>query len=193
MRKTWLVTGSNRGLGLATVQAALDAGNCVMATARDPAPLESLQAQHPERLRLSSLDVTQPQAANEAAAATIEAFGGIDVLVNNAGYGRLESFETTSEVSFRDQIEVNSHGAINLVRAVLFSMRARRSGHIINIASVGSRVTTPGLAAYQAAKWALTGFTEVLAKEVSAFGVKAIALELGGTLAGGEPLGRFLR
>jgi NAD(P)-dependent dehydrogenase (short-subunit alcohol dehydrogenase family) len=126
------------------------------------------------------LDVTDAAAAHEAVRAAIETFGRIDVLVNNAGYGRFAPFEQTGEDEFRDQVETNLFGVVNLSRAVLPSMRAQRSGHIIQISSVGGRIGSPGLSAYQAAKWAVGGFTEVLAGEVASFGIKVCALEPGG-------------
>jgi NAD(P)-dependent dehydrogenase (short-subunit alcohol dehydrogenase family) len=101
-------------------------------------------------------------------------------LVNNAGFGHIVPFEQTSAEDFRAQIDTNFYGVVNLARAALPVMRAQRSGHIINISSIGGRSSAPGLSAYQAAKWAVSGFTEVLAQEASGFGVKVISLEPGG-------------
>jgi NAD(P)-dependent dehydrogenase (short-subunit alcohol dehydrogenase family) len=180
MSKIWLVTGSARGLGRSIVEAALAAGHSVLATARDVARLADLQERHGARLRSFALDVTDGAAAQAAVDFAISAFGRLDVLVNNAGFGRFVPFEQMDAADFRAQIDANFYGVVNLTRAALPAMRAQRSGHIINISSVGGRVGTPGLSAYQAAKWAVGGFTEVLAQEVAPFGVKMIAVEPGG-------------
>lgn len=180
MSKIWLVTGSARGLGRSIVEAALAAGHSVLATARDVARLADLQERHGARLRSFALDVTDGGAAQAAVDFAISAFGRLDVLVNNAGFGRFVPFEQMDAADFRAQIDANFYGVVNLTRAALPAMRAQRSGHIINISSVGGRVGTPGLSAYQAAKWAVGGFTEVLAQEVAPFGVKVIAVEPGG-------------
>jgi NAD(P)-dependent dehydrogenase (short-subunit alcohol dehydrogenase family) len=180
MSKVWLVTGSGRGLGRDISEAVLARGDRLFATARDPSQLDDLLARYGERVRAFALDVTDAAAAQAAVNAAIDAFGRIDVLVNNAGYGRFAPFEQTAEDEFRNQVETNLFGVVNLSRAVLPSMRAQRSGHIIQVSSVGGRIGTPGLSAYQAAKWAVGGFSEVLAGEVAAFGVKVCALEPGG-------------
>ncbi|RZK01186.1 MAG: SDR family NAD(P)-dependent oxidoreductase [Novosphingobium sp.] len=180
MSKVWLVTGSGRGLGLEVVRAALAAGDSVVATARDTSTLARLLAEHENALRLFALDVTDADAAQEAADFAVAAFGRIDVLVNNAGYAHLAPFELIAEGDFRNQVDTNFYGVINLVRAVLPVMRRQRAGHVINVSSVGGRVTTPGLSAYQAAKWAVSGFTEILAKETAGFGVRAVSVEPGG-------------
>ena len=115
---------------------------------------------------------------------TVEAFGRLDVLVNNAGYGHAMPFEQSSEDGFHAQIETNFYGVVNLTRAALPVMRAQRSGHVLQISSVGGRIGTPGLAAYQAAKWAVGGFTEVVAAEVAHLGIKLCSLEPGGMRTG---------
>lgn len=180
MSKIWLVTGGARGLGRSIVVAALAAGDQVVATARDPARLADLEARHGGALRTFALDVTDPQASQAAIDFAVDTFGSLDILVNNAGFGQLAPFEQTSEADFRAQIDANFYGVVNLTRAALPVMRWHRAGHIINIASVGARVSTAGLSAYQAAKWAVAGFTEVLAREVAGFGVKAVSVEPGG-------------
>ncbi|MGH8778250.1 SDR family NAD(P)-dependent oxidoreductase [Paraburkholderia sp.] len=180
MSKVWLITGSARGLGRHILDAALAAGHRVVAAARDPGRLADLQAQFGERLRTVELDVTDAAAARAAVQVAIEAFGRLDVLVNNAGYGHIAPLEQVSDDDFRAQIETNFYGVVNLTRAVLPAMRAQRSGHIINISSVGGRIGMAGLAAYQSAKWAVGGFTEVMAREVAPIGIKVVALEPGG-------------
>ena len=180
MTKTWLITGSANGLGRTITEAVLENGDRVVATARNPARLDDLVARYGEQIKIAALDVTDAAAAKAAVTLAVDSFGGLDVLVNNAGYGQLSPFEQTTEDEFKAQIDTNLYGVVNLTRAALPVMRAQRSGHIINISSVGGRVGTPGFSAYQAAKWAVGGFTEVLAKEAAPFGVKVVALEPGG-------------
>ena len=180
MKKVWLVTGGSKGLGRAIVERALAGGDRVLATARDPAPLGELLSSYPSNLGLFSLDVTDEGQARAAVEAVAANFGRLDVLVNNAGYASIAPFEQLGAESFRDQVETNLFGVVNMVRAALPAMRKQRSGHIINISSVGGRVGAPGLSAYQAAKWAVGGFTEVLAKETAAFGVQMVSVEPGG-------------
>jgi NAD(P)-dependent dehydrogenase (short-subunit alcohol dehydrogenase family) len=180
MAKVWLITGSARGLGREIVEAALRAGESVVATARDPRQLEDLLARYGEQVRAVALDVTHSQAARDAVQAAVDAFGRLDVVVNNAGFGHLAPFEQAPEDDFRAQIDTNFYGVVNVTRAALPVMREQRAGHIIQISSVGGRVGVAGLSAYQAAKWAVGGFTEVLSKELAPFGVHVIALEPGG-------------
>lgn len=180
MSKVWLITGSARGLGRTILDTILKSGDRVVATARNPERLSELAARHGEQMRTFPLDVTDARASQAAVDHAVQAFGRLDVLVNNAGYGYIAPFEQTSEADFRAQIETNLFGVVNLVRAALPLMRKQRGGHIINISSVGGRTGAPGLSAYQAAKWAVGGFTEVLAREAASFGVKVIAVEPGG-------------
>ncbi len=180
MTQTWLITGSARGLGRSIAETALDAGNNVVATARDIGKFGELQEKYGRKLSPFTLDVTDAAAAQNAVAFALESFGRLDVLVNNAGYGHTEPFEQTTEESFRAQVETNFYGVVNLTRAALPIMRQQRLGTIINISSIGGRAGTPGLSAYQAAKWAVGGFTEVLAQELAPFGVKIISVEPGG-------------
>ncbi|WP_395397815.1 SDR family NAD(P)-dependent oxidoreductase [Novosphingobium sp. BL-8A] len=180
MQKTWIITGSARGLGRAILAAVLESGDNVLATARNLAQLADLKALFGDRLEPFALDVTDEGRAGTAAAAAIAAFGQIDVLVNNAGYGHFEAFEQKSSADFRAEVETNLFGVVNMTRAVLPYMRERRAGHILNISSVGGRVGTPGLSAYQAAKWAVGGFTEVLRGEVAHLGIRIVSLEPGG-------------
>jgi NAD(P)-dependent dehydrogenase (short-subunit alcohol dehydrogenase family) len=180
MQKTWIITGSARGLGRAVLTAVLESGDNVLATARDVAQLADLKALYGDRLEPFELDVTDEARTAEAATAAIAAFGRIDVLVNNAGYGHFEAFEQKSPTDFRAEVETNLFGVVNMTRAVLPFMRENRAGHILNVSSVGGRVGTPGLAAYQAAKWAVGGFTEVLRGEVAPLGIRIVSLEPGG-------------
>ncbi|MFF7680945.1 MULTISPECIES: oxidoreductase [Streptomycetaceae] len=185
MSRTWLITGGSQGLGKALVLAALDAGDRVVVTSRKPGSLADLQAEYPERLSAVALDVTSPAQAKDVVAAAVERFGSIDVVVNNAGYATSGSIEDFLEDEFRAQIDANMWGVINVTRAVLPVMRGQRSGHIVQISSIGGRVGgTPGLSAYQTAKFAVEGFSEVLASEVAPFGVKVTIVEPGGIRTG---------
>lgn len=178
--RIWLVTGAARGLGRSISEAVLQAGDRLVAGARDPARLADLVARHGERIRPVALDVTDAQAAQHAVAAAVQAFGRLDVLVNNAGYGHTAPFEQMAPEDFRAQIETNFFGVVNLTRAALPTLRKQRSGHIFQISSVGGRTSTPGLSAYQAAKWAVGGFSDVVAKEVASLGIRVCTLEPGG-------------
>lgn len=180
MSKVWLVTGSSRGLGRCIVEAALDAGERVLATARDPRQLDADLARYGDRVKTAALDVADPIAACAAVQLALATFGRIDVLVNNAGFGYVAPFEQTSEDDFQAQIDTNFLGVVNVTRAVLPVMRQQRSGHILHISSVGGRCGTAGLSAYQAAKWAVGGFTEALRNELTPIGIHMTALEPGG-------------
>jgi NAD(P)-dependent dehydrogenase (short-subunit alcohol dehydrogenase family) len=180
MTQTWLITGSSRGLGRALAEAVLDAGHNVVATARRPEQVQDLVDRYPDRARAVALDVTDRAAAAEAVAATVDAFGRLDVLVNNAGYANVSSIEDFDEADFRAQLETNLWGVINVTRAALPVLREQGFGHVIQVSSVGGRVTTPGIAPYQTAKWAVEGFSGVLAKEVAPLGIKVTIIEPGG-------------
>ncbi|WP_051208744.1 SDR family NAD(P)-dependent oxidoreductase [Propionicicella superfundia] len=162
----WLITGSSRGLGRRIVEAALRHGDRVVATARRPETLDDLTTIHPDTLRTIAHDVRDRAQADAAVALALSAFGRLDVVVNNAGYANVEPIETATEESFRDQVETVFFGTVHTTRAALPVLRRQGSGHIVNVSSVGARLATPGLAAYQSAKWATSGFTEVLASEV---------------------------
>jgi len=178
MSKVWLITGCSRGLGRELAEAVLAAGHRLVATARDPRDLQSLPAS--DRLRTVALDVTDAAAARAAVAASTSAFGRLDVVVNNAGYIKANSVEDMPEEDFRWQIEINFFGVYNVTHAALPVMHAQRDGHIIQISSIGGRRATPGLGAYQAAKWAVGGFSEVLAREVAPLGIRVTCVEPGG-------------
>ncbi|MGW1737844.1 oxidoreductase [Nocardia sp. NPDC001965] len=178
--KVWLVTGSSRGFGAELVRAALARGDRVVATARRPEQLRALVADSPDRARTFALDVTDAAAARAAAAFAVAEFGRLDVVVNNAGYADSAAIEEMSIESFRDQIEANLYGVVNVTRAALPVLRAQRSGVFVQFSSVGGRVGgTPGMGAYQTAKFAVEGFSEVLASEVRPFGVRVIIVEPG--------------
>src|SRR6201991_1211034 len=179
MTQTWLITGSSRGLGRALAEAVLAAGHNVAAPARDPQAVQDLVERHPGRARAVALDVTDRAAAADAVRATVDAFGRLDVLVNNAGYANVNSIEDFAEEDFRAQLETNLWGVINVTRAALPVLREQRSGHIIQISSVGGRVSSAGIGPYQTAKWAVEGFSDVLAQEVAPLGIKVTIIEPG--------------
>ncbi len=179
MTQRWLITGSSRGMGRALAQAVLQQGHRLVATARDPSQLHDL-VDHGDAVRVVALDVTDPVAAEAAIQAAVEAFGGLDVLVNNAGYGNVNSVEDSSLEDFRRQIETNLFGTIIMTKAAIPLMRQQRSGHIIQFSSVGGRVGAPGRAPYSAAKWGVEGFSEVLAQEMALVGVRVTIMEPGG-------------
>jgi NAD(P)-dependent dehydrogenase (short-subunit alcohol dehydrogenase family) len=180
MDKVWLVTGASRGLGRELGAAILAAGDRLVATARDPRALDAIVAVRPDRTLAVPLDVTKAEDARRAVAAAVERFGRVDVLVNNAGYANSQSIEDVDEADFRAQLETNFFGVFHATRAVLPVMRNQKGGHVIQISSVGGRLGTPGLGAYQSAKWAVEGLTEVLVREVGPLGIKATLVEPGG-------------
>lgn len=180
MSKIWLVTGSASGLGREIAEAVLTSGDRLLATARDPQRLNDLVERYGKQVSIAPLDVADEAAAKAAVAKAVDVFGRLDVLVNNAGYGDTAPFEQVSSERFRALIETNFFGVVSTTRAAIPIMRTQKSGCILQISSVGGRLATPGNAAYHAAKWAIGGFTEAIAQEVTAFGVKVCALEPGG-------------
>jgi NAD(P)-dependent dehydrogenase (short-subunit alcohol dehydrogenase family) len=180
MSKVWLVTGSASGLGRKIAEAVLATGDRLVATARDPDRLEDLVEKYGDQVRTAVLDVADEAAAYAAVQVAIDAFGRLDVAVNNAGYGDFAPFEQLSSERFKAVIDTNFYGVVNVTRAALPIMRKQKSGCILQISSVGGRLGVPGNSPYHAAKWAVGGFTESLAKEVAPFGVKVCALEPGG-------------
>ena len=180
MSKVWLVTGSASGLGRSIAEAVLASGDRLVATARDPRRLEDLVEKYSGQVRTAALDVTDEGAARAAVQVAADAFGRLDVVVNNAGYGDVAPFEQLSSERFKAVIDTNFYGVVNVTRAALPIMRKQKSGCILQISSVGGRLGLPGSTAYHAAKWAVGGFTESLSQEVSPFGVRVCALEPGG-------------
>jgi NAD(P)-dependent dehydrogenase (short-subunit alcohol dehydrogenase family) len=180
MSKVWLVTGSASGLGRNIAEAVLASGARLVATAREPRRLDDLAKKYGDRVRTASLDVADEEAAKSAVSAAVEAFGRLDVVVNNAGYGDVAPFEQLSSERFKAVMDTNFYGVVYMTRAALPIMRKQKSGCILQISSVGGRLALPGSTAYHAAKWAVGGFSESLAQEVAPFGVKVCALEPGG-------------
>jgi NAD(P)-dependent dehydrogenase (short-subunit alcohol dehydrogenase family) len=181
MEQTWFITGSSRGLGRALTRAALDAGDRVAATAREPAQLGDLVAEFGERIHAITLDVTDADGARLAIAEAHRQFGRLDVIVNNAGYANVSPIETTDEEDFRAQFETNFWGVYNVSKAAIPILREQGGGIVIQISSVGGRVGgSPGIASYQAAKFAIDGFSRVLQAETEPFGVKVMVVEPSG-------------
>jgi NAD(P)-dependent dehydrogenase (short-subunit alcohol dehydrogenase family) len=171
--KTWLVTGASRGFGALIMEAALGS-DAVVATARDPSSI----ADHP-RLRKLPLDVTNDAQAHDAAARTIEKFGRIDVLVNNAGYGLLGAVEEANANEVERVFATNVFGLLNVTRAVLPYMRSQHSGHIINMSSIGGYASSPGWGIYCATKFAVEGISEALSRELAPLGIHSTVVEPG--------------
>src|ERR1700746_2604176 len=180
MPKVFFLTGSSRGLGRDTPGAPRAADPRLLATARQPDSLADLADRYGARILPVALDVTDPEAAAAAVAAGTKAFGHLDVVVNNAGYANLAAVEDMTLADFRAQVDANLFGVVNVTKAALPLLREQGGGHIIQVSSIGGRLATAGLSAYQAAKWAVGGFSEVLAQEVSPFGIKVTVLEPGG-------------
>ncbi len=181
MTQTWFITGSSRGLGRALVEAALATGDRVVATARRPEQLADLLESHGDRLLALSLDVTDPAAAAAALTAGVERFGRLDVVVNNAGYANLAPIETGDDSDVRAQFETNFWGVYHVSKAAIGHLRRQGGGLIVQFSSVGGRVGgSPGLASYQAAKFAVDGFTRVLAVETAPFGIRTMVVEPSG-------------
>src|SRR5215470_4528851 len=180
MSKVWFVTGSASGLGSNIAQAVLASGDSLVATTRDPGKLDDLVQKYGNHVRAVPLDVTDEGAGHAAVQAAVDAFGRLDVVVNNAGYGDVAPFEQLSSERFKAVMDTNFYGVVYVTRAALPIMRKQKSGCILQISSVGGRLALPGSTAYHAAKWAVGGFPESLAQEVAPFSVKVCALEPGG-------------
>jgi NAD(P)-dependent dehydrogenase (short-subunit alcohol dehydrogenase family) len=177
--KTWFVTGAARGIGAEVVKAALGADDKVVATGRDPRKIEQAFGAARDRLLALELDVTRAEQASAAVEAALGRFGGIDVLVNNAGYGHLGVFEESTDEEVRRQFATNVFGLMTVTRAVLPAMRKQRSGRILNISSVAGLRGGFGASLYCASKFAVEGFTQSLAAEVAPFGVHVTAVSPG--------------
>ncbi|TCC90147.1 SDR family NAD(P)-dependent oxidoreductase [Pedobacter frigiditerrae] len=180
MKKVWFITGSSRGLGRSLTAAVLAIGDLVAATARDISALKDLHEKYPNQLYPLQLDVNIAEAIEAAVTDTIAHFGRIDVLVNNAGFGITGAIEGYTAEQVSSQLQTNLYAPIALTRAVLPYMRKQRSGHILQVSSIGGRVGSGGVSIYQAAKFGLSGFSEGLAIEVAPLGIKVTCIEPGG-------------
>jgi NAD(P)-dependent dehydrogenase (short-subunit alcohol dehydrogenase family) len=180
MAKVWLITGSGNGLGRDIAEAALAAGDRVVAGARRPEELGPLVAKYGARVKPVTLEVRDEAAAKAAVQLAVDTFGRLDVLVNNAGYGQIAPFEQISPEDFQAVVDTCFNGVVYTTRAALPVMRKQKSGHIFQVSSVGGRLAIAGNTPYHAAKWAVGGFSDALAMEVAPFGVKICTLEPGG-------------
>lgn len=178
--RTWFITGAGRGLGRAFAQAALDQGDRVVGTVRHSGAMADLQADFPNAVWEILLDVREPSAVTSAVNDAANVFGGIDIVVNNAGGGLVGAIEEMDEQQAREHIELNLFGAMWVCRAAIPHLRARGGGDIVQISTVGAIGSMPMLGLYNAGKWALEGFSEALAAEVAQFGIHVTIAQLGG-------------
>lgn len=177
MAKNWFITGASRGFGREWTAAALERGDRVAATARDTATLEDLQQKYGEALVPIRLDVTDRAGVFAAVAQAHQQLGRLDVVVNNAGYGHFGFVEELTESELREQMETNFFGLVWVTQAALPFLRRQRSGHILQVTSIGGISAFPGLGAYHASKWAVEGLTQALAGEVAEFGIHVTLIE----------------
>jgi NAD(P)-dependent dehydrogenase (short-subunit alcohol dehydrogenase family) len=178
--KVWFITGTSRGFGRVWAEAALARGDRVAATARDVRTLAPLTERYGERVVPIALDVNDKAKVGAAINQAHAAFGRLDVVVNNAGYGLFGAIEEISEAEARAQIETNLFGALWVTQAALPIMRAQGSGHLIQVSSIGGVNAFPTIGLYHASKWGLEGFSQSLAAEVASFGIKVTLVEPGG-------------
>jgi NAD(P)-dependent dehydrogenase (short-subunit alcohol dehydrogenase family) len=178
--KVWFITGTSRGFGRAWAIAALERGDKIAATARDTASLDDLATKYGDALLPIRLDVTDRDGDFAAVKRAHDHFGRLDIVVNNAGYGQFGFIEELSEQDARDQIETNVFGALWITQAALPYLREQRSGHIIQVSSIGGITAFPLVGMYHASKWSLEGFSQALAQEVAPFGVHVTLIEPGG-------------
>jgi NAD(P)-dependent dehydrogenase (short-subunit alcohol dehydrogenase family) len=180
MSKVWLITGSGNGLGRDIAEAALAAGDSVVAGARRTEELTPLVAQYGGRVKPVTLEVREEAAAKASVQLAVDTFGRLDVLVNNAGYGQIAPFEQMSAEDFQAVVDTCFYGVVYTTRAAVPVMRKQKNGHIFQVSSVGGRFAIGGNTPYHAAKWAVGGFSDALAMEVAPFGVRVCTLEPGG-------------
>ena len=177
---TWLITGCSTGLGRALAEAVLAHGDNAVVTARDPSTVQDLAEHYPETALPLALDVTDAAQIQSAVAGGTERFGGIDVVVNNAGYGYRAAVEEGDDADVRTLFDTHFFGSVDLVKEVLPQMRARRSGTIVNLSSIGATMTPAGSGYYAAVKSAVEGLTGSLRKELEPLGITAMVVEPGG-------------
>lgn len=180
MSKVWFVTGSSKGFGREFVTAALERGDKVAATARNTDTLSDLVDKYGDNVLPIQLDVTDRKRVNLAVIEAVDAFDRIDVVINNAGYGLFGAVEEITPEQLRDQLETNLFGVLHVTQAVLPILREQKSGHIIQISTIGGVAAFPTLGGYHASKWALEGLSESLAQEVAGFGINVTLVEPGG-------------
>jgi NAD(P)-dependent dehydrogenase (short-subunit alcohol dehydrogenase family) len=178
--KVWFITGTSKGFGRVWAEAALARGDRVAATARDVKTLAPLVERYGDLVTATTLDVTDKKAVDASIAAAHARFGRLDVVINNAGYGQFGAIEELSEAEARAQMETNLFGALWVTQAALPFMRAQKSGHIIQISSIGGVNAFPTVGIYHSSKWALEGFSQALAAEVAPFGIHVTLVEPAG-------------
>jgi short-subunit dehydrogenase len=177
--RVWFITGTSTGFGYLLAEEALKRGERVIATARDVSKLSRLARQYPDRIHTLTLDVTNPNEIISIAQQGTAAFGHVDTLVHNAGYGVNGAIEEVSEDEFEPMFQTNIYGLIRVTRAFLPHFRQRRSGHIFNLSSIGGLIGSPGWGFYNVTKFAVEGFSEALAEEVKPLGVHVTVVEPG--------------
>ncbi|OIH99643.1 MULTISPECIES: SDR family oxidoreductase [unclassified Curtobacterium] len=180
MSKTWFITGASKGFGREWAEAALERGDSVAGTARNPDDVQELVTQYPDTFLALQLDVTDRDADFAAVQRAAEHFGSLDVVVNNAGFGHFGMVEELTEDEVRAQLETNLFGALWVTQAALPVMREQGSGHIVQVSSIGGISAFPTVGAYHASKWALEGLSQSLAQEVAGFGISVTLVEPGG-------------
>jgi NAD(P)-dependent dehydrogenase (short-subunit alcohol dehydrogenase family) len=178
--KIWFITGCSRGFGRIWAEAALQRGDKVAATARNTDSLKELTDKYGPAVFPLELDVTDREACFATIKSAQSHFGRLDIVINNAGYGQFGAIEELSEKEARDQLETNVFGALWVTQAAIPIMRAQKSGHILQVSSIGGVTAFPNIGMYHASKWALEGFTESLAQEVEQFGIHVTLIEPAG-------------
>jgi NAD(P)-dependent dehydrogenase (short-subunit alcohol dehydrogenase family) len=178
-QRTWFITGVNSGFGLVATELLLRRGDRVAGTARTLEQLDSLKAQHGDRLWLTSLDVTDTPAIRTAVDAAFENFGHIDVILNNAGYTLFGAAEELTDEQITHQLNTNFVGSIQVVRAALPHLRAQGGGRILQMSSMGAQIAYPGLSLYHASKWAIEGFFEATSQDIAPFHIQTTMIEPG--------------
>ncbi|MFI7635909.1 SDR family NAD(P)-dependent oxidoreductase [Nonomuraea sp. NPDC049400] len=175
--QTWIITGASRGFGRALAESALAAGDNVVAAVRRPESLADLEAEYPDSCLLAAFDARDVTRAADLVRDTLDRFGQLDVLVNNAGRAVVGAVEEVGDAQLRELMELHLFGPAALVRAALPAMRARGTGTIVQMSSQGGRMSFPGVSTYSASKFALEGWSEALAGEVAPFGIRVMIVE----------------
>lgn len=181
-KKVWFITGTSAGIGRSLAEEALAQGYRVVATARKPEVLQDLVKKYPDTALAVKLDVTNIEDVKNSINEAVNKFGGIDVVVNNAGFGLVGAIEEPTDEQIRQQFETNVFGVLNVIREVLPTLRSQKSGHIINVSSGLGFFAFPSYGYYSATKFALQGFSESLAQETAHLGIKVTIAEPGGTV-----------
>jgi NADP-dependent 3-hydroxy acid dehydrogenase YdfG len=177
--RIWFITGASTGFGRVLAEEVLKAGGKVVATARNLDKVADFEARYPQRAKAIALDVTDSSQVDSTVTQALAQFGRVDVLVNNAGYGLAGAIEEVSEAEFMPMFETNVFGLLRVTRAFLPHLRKQRSGHILNLSSIGGVVASPGMGYYNATKFAVEGISEALAAEVAPLGIRVTIVEPG--------------